>query len=89
MISVKFALFVILASLMLLVAGGRDAEAHDGAQGVISWADIHWNASATNHLEYDFYYTGHEGCQGNDACVFYVLVDSMGVRSDLLLGIRE
>lgn len=61
----------IIAALVLVAGLGGIAKAHDGTNGVISWADIHWNASGTNHLEFDFYYTGHEGCQGNDACVFY------------------
>lgn len=65
-------LLALLVSLLLFAP--QSVRAHDGSQGVISWADIHWNASGTNHLEYDWYYTGHEGCQGDDACVFYTMV---------------
>lgn len=65
----------ILAVLVLFAGDGGVAKAHDGTNGVISWADIHWNASGTNQLEFDWYYTGHEGCQGNDACVFYGGID--------------
>jgi hypothetical protein len=65
------ALAGLIASLVLL---GSNAEAHDGTNGYIQWADIHWNLSGTGHLEYDWYYTGHEGCQGDDACVFYTTI---------------
>ena len=71
---IQVAWIPVVASLLLFAGDAGNVKAHDGTSGYISWADIHWNASGTNHLEYDFYYTGHEGCQGDDACVFYVSV---------------
>ncbi len=65
-------MLIIVAAVVAAFTLTQDSQvdAHDGTNGYISWSDAHWNASGTNHIEYDWYYTGHEGCQGNDACVY-------------------
>lgn len=63
---------MVLAVVIAGWVGFEDStSAHDGGNGVISWADIHRNTSGTGVWENDFYYTGHESCSGNDACSFY------------------